>query len=81
MLLSNLHVAHVEHKTKDFPIKIFQKTSEKHWQKNLHNILEFLPIKRLRFRAFTLRKTEILIMLPKNRLEFISETFCFSKNG
>ena len=37
----NLHVAHIEHKTKDFQTKIFQTTSEKHWQKNLRNILEF----------------------------------------
>ena len=33
-------------------------------KKNLRKILEFLPIKRLKFRVFTLRKTEILIMLP-----------------
>ena len=38
---------------------MFQKTSEKHW-----DILEFLPIERLTFRVFTLRKTQILIMLP-----------------
>ena len=49
----------IEQKSKYFPIKIFQKTSQKHWQKNLRKILEFLTIERLRFRVFTIRKTQI----------------------
>ena len=48
-------------KSQAFRIKWHRKRIGK---KNLRQILEFLLIKRLRFRVFTFKKTQIVIMLP-----------------
>ena len=56
-----VNIVHIEHNTEYLNIKILIEAIEKHHSaKKLYKTLEFLLIKRLRFRIFNFRKTEIL---------------------